>query len=226
MTKKTLKGRKQLGGFQTRCQIKTVNILDSCNQGSMKSRVVKHLGVAGKHQQNGLVEETNMTLLAKVRCFLIQFGLSKVFWAEDTTMYTYLVNRSPSSAIGFKTPIDMLGFLGWLSSIKQRMLEPVKVKCIFLRSREGFNESWDYKKTFIGSGVGTGLMQVLHGFKFEVEALRDHTFEVEPQENVDQGAEDSNEAAFAVAAADKIYAHESLTFNETFACEVISKWKE
>ncbi|GKB65093.1 hypothetical protein Tco_0921279 [Tanacetum coccineum] len=37
--------------------------------------------------------------------------------------------------------------------------------------------------------------------------------------------EDSNEAAFAVAAVEKIYAHESLTFNNTVACEVISKWK-
>ncbi|GJW64566.1 hypothetical protein Tco_0116450 [Tanacetum coccineum] len=59
-------------------------------------------------------------------------GLSKVFWAEDTTRSTYLVNRSPSSAIGFKTPIGLL---------------------------------------------------------------------------------------------DKIYAHESLTFNNTVAYEVISKWK-
>ncbi|GKB82223.1 hypothetical protein Tco_0949118, partial [Tanacetum coccineum] len=37
--------------------------------------------------------------------------------------------------------------------------------------------------------------------------------------------EDNNEAAFAVAAVDKIYAHESLNFNNTVACEVISMWK-
>nr|GEW47744.1 zinc finger, CCHC-type [Tanacetum cinerariifolium] len=36
--------------------------------------------------------------------------------------------------------------------------------------------------------------------------------------------EDSNEAAFTVAALDKIYAHESSTFNDTVACEVIFKW--
>nr|GEZ77846.1 zinc finger, CCHC-type [Tanacetum cinerariifolium] len=111
-------------------------------------------------------------------------------------------------------------------------------------------------KKIISSGVGTGSMQVLHGFEFEVEPQWDHTFEVEPQENVDQGAglqevqtqdlmdyqlahdreqhiacelfgyrEDSNKAAFAVAAVEKIYAHGSLTFNNTVACEVISKWK-
>ncbi|GKC39389.1 hypothetical protein Tco_1051773 [Tanacetum coccineum] len=106
------------------------------------------------------------------------FGLSKVFWAEDTTRSTYLVNRSLSSAIRFKKPIDILGFFGWLTSIKQGMLEPVKVKCIFLGYYKsivgnklwrlddvtskvvlyrnmGFNKSGQYKKTFIGSGVGT-----------------------------------------------------------------------
>ncbi|GJZ94706.1 hypothetical protein Tco_0666909 [Tanacetum coccineum] len=115
----------------------------------------------------------------------------------------------------------------------------------------GFNESGEYKKTFIGSGAGTGSMQVLHEFEFEEEPLGDHTFKVEPQENVDQGAglhevqtqdfmdyqlardrdqhlacelfgyrEDSNEAAFVVDVVEKIYAHESLTFNNTVASTV------
>nr|GEZ40426.1 zinc finger, CCHC-type [Tanacetum cinerariifolium] len=196
---------------------------------------------------------------------------------EDTTRSAYLVNRSPSSATRFKKPIDMLGFIGWLPSIKQGMLVSVK--------------SGEYKKTFIGFGVGTGSMQVLQGVEFEVEPQEDHTFEVEPHRNVNhvdgtgsvhvlQGVEfevkpqedhtfevethrnvdhvvgsqevqtqdliyyhpardrqqhsawelfsyreDSNEAAFVVAAVDKIYAHESLTFNNTVAYEVIFKWK-
>ncbi|GJR00886.1 hypothetical protein Tco_0523870 [Tanacetum coccineum] len=191
-------------------------------------------------QQNGLVKETNVTLLAKVRCFLIQSGLSKVFWVED--MSTYLVTRSPSSATGFKSPIDMLGFFGWLASIKQGMLEPVKVKCIFLGYRKGV--------------VGNKALKVLQGDEFEMEPQNDHTFEVEPHGNVDHVVglqevqthdliyyqlardreqhlacelfgyrEDSNDAAFAVVAVEKLYAHESLTFNDTVACEVISKWK-
>nr|GEY40001.1 zinc finger, CCHC-type [Tanacetum cinerariifolium] len=85
------------------------NCLRSTQQ-YMKSGVAKHLGVAGIQQHNGFVDETNVTLFVKV----------------------YIVNRSPSSAIGFKKHIDMLGVFGWLASIKQGMLEPVKVKCIFL----------------------------------------------------------------------------------------------
>ncbi|GJY04818.1 zinc finger, CCHC-type containing protein [Tanacetum coccineum] len=162
VTRKTLKGGKQLGEYQTRWKIKTGNVLDSCNQRSTqqctKSGVTKHLGVAGLQQQNGLVKETNLTLLAKV----------------------------------------------------------------VLYRNMGFNESGEYKKTFIGSGVGTGSMQVLQGVEFEVEPQDDHKFEVEPHGNVDHVVdshyrEDSNEAAFAVAAVEKIYAHESLTFNNTVA---------
>ncbi|GJW62326.1 zinc finger, CCHC-type containing protein [Tanacetum coccineum] len=226
VTRKTLKGRRQIGEYQIGWKIKM-----------------------GLQQQNGLVEETNVTLLAQ-----IQSGLSK-------------------------TPIDMLGRFGLLASFKQGMLEPVKVKCIFLGYREGilgnkflrlddvtskvvlyrnmgFNKSGEYKITFISSGVGTGSMQVLQGVEFEVEPQEDHTFEVEPHRNIDyvdgsqevqtqdliyyhsardreqhsawelfSHREDSNEAAFVVAIVDKIYAHESLTFNNTVACEVISKWK-
>nr|GFA39227.1 zinc finger, CCHC-type [Tanacetum cinerariifolium] len=108
-------------------------------------------------------------------------------------------------------------------SIKQGMLESVKVKCIFLGYHEGivgdklwrlddvtlkvvlyrnmsFNESWEYKQTFIGSGVACDKEQCLAH-----ELLRYR--------------EDSNEAAFAVAVVEKIYAHESLTFNYTVTCE-------
>ncbi|GKD55724.1 hypothetical protein Tco_1289111, partial [Tanacetum coccineum] len=122
--------------------------------------VAKHLGVAGLQQQNGLVKETNVTLLAKAHCFLIQSGLSKVLWAEDTTMSTYLVNK------------------------------------------------------------------VLQGDEFEVEPQDGHTFEGATLcMGTIQYREDSNKTAFVVAALGKIYAHESLTFNNTVACEVISMWK-
>nr|GEW15860.1 P-loop containing nucleoside triphosphate hydrolases superfamily protein [Tanacetum cinerariifolium] len=190
VTRKTLKGRKQLGEYQTGWKIKTGNILDFCNQMSTqqctKSGVAKHLGVAVIQQQNGLVKETNVTLLAK----------------------------------GYHRGI-------------------VCNKALEVRRR--------YFK-------GTGSMQLLHGFEFEVELLGDHTFKVKPQENVDQGVglqevqtqdliyyhlardrekhsthelfsyrEDNNEAAFAVDAVKKIYAHDLLTFNDTVASTVAGK---
>nr|GEZ64460.1 retrovirus-related Pol polyprotein from transposon TNT 1-94 [Tanacetum cinerariifolium] len=109
-----------------------------------------------------------------------------------------------------------------------------KIKTVLYKNI-GFNESGEYKKMFVGSSVHTGSVHVLQGVKFEVEPLKDHTFEVEPYGNVDHVVgshevqtnyrEDSIEAAFAVVTVYKIYAHESLAFNNIGACEVISKWK-
>ncbi|GJS09683.1 hypothetical protein Tco_0366479 [Tanacetum coccineum] len=178
VTRKTLKGRKQLGEYQTGWKIKTGNVLDF---------------------------------------FLVCLRYVRVF--------------------------------GWLASIKQGMLEPVKVKCIFLRYRKGIVGNKLWRSDDVTS-------KVLQGVEFEVEPQEDHTFVVEPYGNADHlvGSqevqtqnliyyhsarnkeqhsawelfsykEDSNEAAFAVAAVDKIYAHELLTFNNTIACEVIFKWE-
>nr|GFC83103.1 retrovirus-related Pol polyprotein from transposon TNT 1-94 [Tanacetum cinerariifolium] len=49
----------------------------------------------------------NRTLMDKVRCLLIQSGLPKTFWVEATCMAAYLINRSPSTAIEKKTPMEM-----------------------------------------------------------------------------------------------------------------------
>nr|GEU88057.1 zinc finger, CCHC-type [Tanacetum cinerariifolium] len=66
VTRKTLKGRKQLREYHTRGKIKMGNVFDSCNQRSTqqctKSEVAKHFGVAEIQQQNELVKETNVTL--------------------------------------------------------------------------------------------------------------------------------------------------------------------
>ncbi|GJZ33297.1 hypothetical protein Tco_0578733 [Tanacetum coccineum] len=125
--------------YQTGWKIKTGNVLDSCNQRStqqcMKSGVAKHLGVAGIQQQNGLVDETNVTLFAKVTIISD--------WIQEAYRY-----------VGFFVGLLVLskGCLNWLRNMN-------------------FNESREYKKNFIGSGIGTGSMQVLHGFEFEMEPL-------------------------------------------------------
>ncbi|GKA83878.1 hypothetical protein Tco_0805473, partial [Tanacetum coccineum] len=86
---------------------------------------------------------------------------------------------------------------------------------------------------------GTSSVQVLQGVEFEVEPREDHAFEVERLRNFARDKEqhsahelfryieDINEAAFAVATVEKIYAHESsLNFNDTITCEVISIRKD
>ncbi|GJV91428.1 hypothetical protein Tco_1539241 [Tanacetum coccineum] len=152
-------------------------------------------------------EKTNTDCLVKEQKKEYQTGWKiKTVWSVQRFLgrgynHVYISSEQGHHHQRLKTPIDMLGFFGWLASIKQGMLEPVKVKCIFLGYHKGImgnklwrlddvtskvvlyrnmgiNESGEYKETFIGSGV-----------------------------------------------VDKVYAHESLTFNYTVTCEVISKWK-
>nr|GEY53072.1 hypothetical protein [Tanacetum cinerariifolium] len=114
-TKLDIAGTFEKEGFTVKINLGKIKVIKSSlvrsAQQCMKSRVVKHLGVAGIRQRNVLVEETNMTLLDK---------------------------------------------------------------------------SGEYKKTFIGSSVGTGSVQVLRGVEFKGEPQEDHAFEVEPHGNVDQ----------------------------------------
>ncbi|GJZ69107.1 hypothetical protein Tco_0632657 [Tanacetum coccineum] len=75
------------------------------------------------------------------------------------------------------------------------------------------------------------MRNVLQGDEFEVEPQEGHTFEVKPHGNVDhvvasqEYREDSNEAALQLLQGWRRLAQASLTFNNTVACEVISKWK-
>ncbi|GKD02175.1 retrovirus-related pol polyprotein from transposon TNT 1-94, partial [Tanacetum coccineum] len=92
-------------------KLRTDNGLEFCNwkfeQLCIESGIARHLTVAGTPQQNGVAERMNITLMDKVRCLLIQSGLPKTFWGEATCTAAYLINRSPSTAIEKKTPMEM-----------------------------------------------------------------------------------------------------------------------
>ncbi|GJX96990.1 hypothetical protein Tco_0352788 [Tanacetum coccineum] len=122
VTRKTLKGRKQLGEYQTGWKIKTGNVLDFCNlrstQQCMKSGVAKHLGVAVIQQKNGLVKETNMTLLAK-ESEEGKLRLSNVKNEQPTPFPwhgkgIYMPNRASlwAFSIGFPWALPKLAYLG------------------------------------------------------------------------------------------------------------------
>ncbi|GKA32703.1 retrovirus-related pol polyprotein from transposon TNT 1-94 [Tanacetum coccineum] len=147
----TFKEWKQLVENQTGRTVKklrTDNGLEFCNrefeQPCIESGIARHLTVAGMPQQNGLAECMNRTLMDKVRCLLIQFGLPKTFWAEATCTAAYLINRSPSTAIEKKTHMEMwsghpsdYGMLRIFGCVayphdKQGKLKLRAIKCVFL----------------------------------------------------------------------------------------------
>ena len=57
-------------------------------------------------QQNGLSERIYRTILESVRCILSFLGMPKTFWAEAVMIASYLINRCPSTAIDFETPME------------------------------------------------------------------------------------------------------------------------
>ena len=57
-------------------------------------------------QQNGVAERMNRTLMEKARSMLSGAGLEQKFWAEAVATTYYLINRSPTSALVDKKPMD------------------------------------------------------------------------------------------------------------------------
>ncbi|GJX97643.1 hypothetical protein Tco_0353441 [Tanacetum coccineum] len=140
-----------MASMNTRLNIEKLDGNIVQNHGGSKQVGFKQLGLGVKTGVHGVHDEKRVWFEVELQGAQgdrkAESSLSKVFWADDTTMSTYLVTRSPSSAIGFKTPIDMLGFFCWLASIKQGMLEPIKVKCIFLGYRKRYGYCKNPKKT-------------------------------------------------------------------------------
>ncbi|KAM0791810.1 hypothetical protein ACM66B_004070 [Microbotryomycetes sp. NB124-2] len=55
-------------------------------------------------QQNGRAKRLNETILAGVRCMLIEAGMSPEWWAKAALTYAYIKNRLPHAAIGDAVP--------------------------------------------------------------------------------------------------------------------------
>lgn len=114
------------------------------NQLCKSKGITRHKTLAETPQQNGLAERMNRTLLERVRCMLIHAGLPKTFLGEALSTACYLVNRCPSSAVGFKTPVELwsgtpadyrnLRVFGCLAfaHFRQDKLDARALKCIFI----------------------------------------------------------------------------------------------
>ena len=157
-------------------KLRTDNGLEFCSDEfsdyCRKHGIGRHKTVPHNPQQNGLAERMNRTILERVRCLLIYSGLPKSFWGEAVVTATYLINRCPSSAIEYKTPIEVwsgrtvsygnLRIFGCVAyaHIKQDKLEPRARRCIFLGYPDGVKgyklmsiEAGNHQKFFISRDV-------------------------------------------------------------------------
>jgi hypothetical protein len=102
--------------------------------------------------QNEVAERMNRTLMEKARCMLNGVGLGQEFWVEAVGTACYLVNRSPSSMLGDKTPQEVwTGTEPYLAHIKvfgcdayvhvpkenKNKLDKKVEKCIFIGYKDG-----------------------------------------------------------------------------------------
>ncbi|KAH9652502.1 hypothetical protein KPL70_027122 [Citrus sinensis] len=69
--------------------------------------IQKQFTMAYTPQQNGVAERMNRTLTERIRAMLKTAGLPNSFWAEAAKTACYIVNQSPSTAIGLKTAMEM-----------------------------------------------------------------------------------------------------------------------
>ena len=132
------------------------DFLTFCKQAGIQ----RQFTVAYTPQQNGVAERMNRTLLERARAMLQTAGLAKSFWAEAVKTACYVINRSPSTAIGLKTPMEMwqgkppnyssLHIFGcpvyvMYNSQKRTKLDPKSRKCIFLGYTDGVKgyRLWD-----------------------------------------------------------------------------------
>ncbi|GJS79460.1 gag-pol polyprotein [Tanacetum coccineum] len=56
---------------------------------------------------NGVAEQMNRTLLERARAMLATASLGKSFWAKAVNTACYVINRSPSTVVELKTPMEM-----------------------------------------------------------------------------------------------------------------------
>ncbi|OJT04896.1 Retrovirus-related Pol polyprotein from transposon TNT 1-94, partial [Trametes pubescens] len=83
------------------------------------------LSVHDTSEEAGVSERLNRTLMEKVRAMLITSGLPRFLWGEAALHATWLKNRSPTKALGGRTPFeavtgkppDMRGLPVWGSKV-------------------------------------------------------------------------------------------------------------
>jgi len=69
--------------------------------------ITRQFTVPHTPQQNGVTERMNRTLLDRTRSMLRTAGVAKSIWAEAVKTACYVINQSPSTAIGLKTPMEI-----------------------------------------------------------------------------------------------------------------------
>ncbi|KAL3833987.1 hypothetical protein ACJIZ3_008723 [Penstemon smallii] len=191
----------------------TSNEFDNfCQQEGIK----RQFTVAYTPQQNGVAERMNKTFLERTRAMSRTAGIAKSFWAEAVKTACYVINRSPSTAIDLKMPMEMwtgkpadyshLHTFGspvyvMYNAQERSKLDPKSRKCIFLGYVDGVKgyRLWDpiAQKVIISRDVifTDDKIQEKENDSTSKEKPDTTTVEVEVEDRQEQEVLDSSEAA-------------------------------
>ena len=134
--------------------LRTDNGLEFCNikfdRYCKTHGIERHKTCVYTPQQNGVAERMNRTIMEKVRCLLIEFGLDESFWAEAAATVAYIINRSPASAIDHNVPEEL-----WLN--RKPGYKHLKRFCsiAYVHHDQGKLKPRELKGVFLGYLAGT-----------------------------------------------------------------------
>ena len=122
--------------------------------------------------QNGVAERKNRHILEIARSLMFTMNVPKFLWSEAVMTVIYLINRTPSRLLGWKSPYEMLRGMnefvvppkvfGCTCFVRDRLplvgkLDPQAIKCIFVgysSSQKGY-KCWcpTEKRLFVSMDV-------------------------------------------------------------------------
>ena len=155
---------KKLKAYQTDNGTEFVNLdfrrfLSECG-------IMHRLSMAGAHQQMGVSERLNLTLLTMARCMIIQSGLPDYFWGEAINTACFIKNRCKSRSIDNQIPYELwyktelsdkelkqmrvFGCQAWVTveNVKSQKMRPRAIECVMLgypKDKRGYR-LWDLKQ--------------------------------------------------------------------------------
>ena len=147
---------------------KTVRILRSDRGGEYESRefqlfcaqkgIDKELTVPGSSQQNGVAERMNRTLMNKATAILRESKLGTGFWAEALSTAVHVRNRTPTSSVDGKTPMEL--WSGEIPDVSHLRVFGCLADVLVPKSKRGKFDSKSERVVFIGYPHGC------KGYKF------------------------------------------------------------
>lgn len=158
--------------------------------------------------QNGVAEMKNRHILEVARSLMYAMNVPKFLWSEAVMTAVYLINRTPSRLLGWKTPYEMLRgvnefivppkIFGCTCFVRDHRpsvgkLDPRAVKCIFVgysSSQKGY-KCWypTERRLFVSMDVTFRESEPYYGEKTNLSSL----FELDGQSISEDGQKGEND---------------------------------